>query len=36
MFVAAEKIGAQRALEIGLVEAVAPDPVAQALQMLKR
>jgi len=34
MFVAAEKIGSQRALEIGLVEAVAPDPVAQAVKLL--
>jgi enoyl-CoA hydratase len=34
MFVAAEKIGSRRALEIGLVGAVAHDPVRQALGML--
>jgi enoyl-CoA hydratase/carnithine racemase len=35
MFVAAEKVPAQRALEIGLVEAIADDPVAEALHQLK-
>lgn len=34
MFVAAETVSARRALELGLVEAVAPDPVTHALQML--
>jgi len=31
MFVAAEKVAAFRALEIGLIEAVADDPIAAAL-----
>jgi enoyl-CoA hydratase/carnithine racemase len=31
MFVAAEKIGARRALEIGLADAIIDDPVAEAL-----
>jgi enoyl-CoA hydratase len=35
MFVAAEKLGAQRAFEIGLVDAVADDPVAEARRRLK-
>ena len=35
MFVAAEKISANRALEIGLVEAVVSDPVAEALRRLR-
>jgi enoyl-CoA hydratase/carnithine racemase len=34
MFVAAEKLHAQRALEIGLVEALAADPLAAALARL--
>jgi enoyl-CoA hydratase/carnithine racemase len=34
LFVAAEKIHAARALEIGLVDAVADDPVAEALRQL--
>ena len=34
MFVAAEKIDAGRALAIGLVEAVADDPVAEALKRI--
>jgi enoyl-CoA hydratase/carnithine racemase len=34
MFVAAEKIDASRALEIGLVEAVVDDPVAEALRRI--
>jgi enoyl-CoA hydratase/carnithine racemase len=34
MFAAAEKISAQRALEIGLVEAVVDDPVAEALRRI--
>jgi enoyl-CoA hydratase/carnithine racemase len=36
MFVAAEKIDASRALEIGLIDAIAPDPVAKALRSLIR
>jgi enoyl-CoA hydratase/carnithine racemase len=35
IFVAAEKINAHRALAVGLVEAVADDPVAEALLRLK-
>jgi len=35
MFVAAEKVGAQRALAIGLVEAVVEDPVVEALQRIR-
>jgi enoyl-CoA hydratase len=35
IFVAAEKISAQRALAIGLVGAVVDDPVAEALRMTK-
>lgn len=31
LFVAAEKVSASKALEIGLVNAIAPDPIAQAL-----
>jgi enoyl-CoA hydratase len=34
MFVAAEKINAKQALEAGLVEAVAVDPVAEALRRI--
>lgn len=34
MFVAAEKISASRALEMGLIDAVADDPVAEALRRL--
>jgi enoyl-CoA hydratase/carnithine racemase len=34
MFVAAEKISADRALAVGLVEAVAVDPVAEALRRI--
>ncbi|MGA8618850.1 MAG: enoyl-CoA hydratase/isomerase family protein [Candidatus Sulfotelmatobacter sp.] len=34
MFAAAEKVGALRALEIGLVEGVVSDPVAEALRRL--
>jgi enoyl-CoA hydratase/carnithine racemase len=34
IFVAAEKIGARRALEIGLVEAVVDDPVEEALRRI--
>lgn len=33
MFLAAEKVGAQRALEIGLADAIADDPLAAALNM---
>jgi enoyl-CoA hydratase/carnithine racemase len=34
LFVAAEKITAQRALEIGLVNSIAQNPVAEAVQQL--
>lgn len=34
MFVAAEKVSAHRAMEIGLVEAVVDDPVAEALRRI--
>jgi enoyl-CoA hydratase/carnithine racemase len=33
LFIAAEKISAVRALEIGLVDAIADDPVAEALRL---
>ncbi|MGO8793758.1 MAG: enoyl-CoA hydratase/isomerase family protein [Candidatus Sulfotelmatobacter sp.] len=36
MFVAAEKISAQRALAVGLVDAVVDDPVAHALSIVNR
>jgi enoyl-CoA hydratase/carnithine racemase len=36
MFVAAEKVSAERALAIGLVEAVVEDPVAEAMRRIKR
>jgi enoyl-CoA hydratase/carnithine racemase len=36
MFVAAEKIGAPRALQIGLIDAIAGDPVAEAVRRLER
>lgn len=36
MFVAAEKISARRALEIGLVDALAEDPVAEAVRRIRR
>lgn len=35
MFVAAEKINAQRALRIGLIDAIAENPVAEAIRILK-
>ncbi len=35
MFVAAEKVHARRALEIGLVEAIVDDPVAEALRRVR-
>ena len=35
MFVAAEKIGAPQALRIGLLDAIAEDPVAEALQRIR-
>jgi len=35
LFIAAEKIPAARALEIGLVDAIADDPVAEALRQLQ-
>ena len=35
LFVAAEKVSAARALEIGLIDAIAHDPVAEALRQLK-
>lgn len=34
MFVAAEKVRAERALEIGLIDAIADDPVAEALRRI--
>lgn len=34
LFVAAEKVSAARALEVGLVDAIADDPVAEALRQL--
>ena len=36
MFVAAEKISARRALEIGLIDAIAEDPVTESVQFLAR
>lgn len=35
MFVAAEKVNAQRALRIGLIDAIAENPVAEAIRILK-
>jgi enoyl-CoA hydratase len=35
LFVAAEKISARRALAVGLVEALADDPVGEALQRIR-
>ncbi|MGA2966698.1 MAG: enoyl-CoA hydratase/isomerase family protein [Terriglobales bacterium] len=35
LFIAAEKVSAARALEIGLVDAIAADPVAEALRQLQ-
>jgi len=35
LFAAAEKVSAARALEIGLVDAIADDPVAEALRQLQ-
>ncbi len=35
LFIAAEKLSAARALEIGLVDAIATDPVAEALRRLQ-
>jgi enoyl-CoA hydratase/carnithine racemase len=34
MFIAAEKVSAKRALEIGLVDAVVEDPIAEALRRI--
>jgi enoyl-CoA hydratase/carnithine racemase len=34
MFVAAEKIGARRALEIGLIDAISEDPVVEAARRI--
>lgn len=36
MFVAAEKVDARRALRIGLVDAIADDPVAEAIRILQK
>jgi len=36
MFIAAEKVNASDALRIGLVDALAEDPIAEALQRLRR
>ena len=35
MFVAAEKISAKNALRMGLIEAIADDPVAEAVRRLE-
>jgi enoyl-CoA hydratase/carnithine racemase len=35
LFIAAEKVSAARALEIGLVDAIADDPVAEAMRQLR-
>lgn len=35
LFTAAEKVAAQRALEIGLIDSIADDPVAEALRQLQ-
>jgi enoyl-CoA hydratase len=35
MFVAAEKVNANRALGIGLIDAIAVDPVAEALRRMR-
>jgi enoyl-CoA hydratase/carnithine racemase len=34
MFVAAEKVGADQALRIGLVDTIATDPVAEAIRRI--
>lgn len=36
IFVAAEKITAQRALRLGLIDAIAADPVADAVQQIRK
>jgi enoyl-CoA hydratase len=36
MFVAAEKLNAQRALQAGLVSSVCDDPIARAIELLRR
>ena len=36
MFIAAEKLTANRALEVGLIRMIAPDPVVSALEMCER
>jgi len=36
MFVAAEKIGAKQALRLGLIDAIADDPVAEAARRIGR
>jgi enoyl-CoA hydratase/carnithine racemase len=35
MFVAAEKVSARDALDMGLVDAVAEDPVAEAIRRIR-
>lgn len=35
MFMAAEKIAAQQALDIGLLDTIAPDPVAEAVRRIR-
>ena len=35
MFVAASKVSAQQALDLGMVDALAPDPVARAGQQIR-
>ena len=36
MFLAAEKITAQHAVHLGLIEAIAPDPVAEAVHLIRK
>ncbi|HLZ41172.1 MAG TPA: enoyl-CoA hydratase/isomerase family protein [Candidatus Sulfotelmatobacter sp.] len=36
IFIAAEKIRAERALEIGLIESISDDPIAEALRRISR
>ncbi len=36
MFVAAEKITAAQALQIGLVDAISDDPVAEAVRRIRQ
>jgi enoyl-CoA hydratase/carnithine racemase len=36
MFVAAEKVTAEQALEIGLIDAIVPDPLSEAIRQIAR